>query len=192
MKTILVFIVVALATVAVSAQTPQASQPSPPGLKSEEISWQPTHPIFVADLFPQTSVGSRTRGGVTHPTPLPGNRLSYRGGVTGVVSSGPQYGDNAVWWRASVKVTNESPNKIKSIRMAFVFTDTASGVEDLRIDRRSQKHLKFGKSYVYQKTVKNSRDVRGAKDARLKLEITEVVYEDGTVWRLTDVTGKTQ
>ena len=48
----------------------------------------------------------------------------------------------------------------------------------------------IAKSYVYVKTVKNSRDVRGAKAAQLKLEINEVVYGDGTVWRLTDA-GKT-
>ncbi len=95
MKTILALIVVALANGAVLAQTPQASRPSPPDLKSEEVSWQPVYPAFVmGNLFPQTSSGSFPRAGVSH--------------------------------------------------------------------------------------------------AQLKLEITEVVYGDGTVWRLADVTGKTE
>ncbi|HEX5703633.1 MAG TPA: hypothetical protein VFX97_10580 [Pyrinomonadaceae bacterium] len=193
MKTILALIVVAFATGAVLAQTPQASQPSPPALKSEEVSWQPIYPAFVmGNLFPQTSVGSFPVGGVPHPRPLPGNRLSYRGDSTGALSAGLQYGDDAVWWLASVRITNESPNNIKFIRMAFVFTDPISGGEVLRIDRRSRKRLKPGESYVYLKTVKSSREVRGANGTQLKLEITEVLYGDGTVWRLSDVTGKTE
>lgn len=186
-------LVIALAAATASAQPAPASRANPPGLKSEEISWQPIYPTFVmGNPFQQTSVGSRTPGGVTHPTPLPGNRLSYRGGVTGVVSSALHYGEDALWWRASVRITNDSPNKIKSIRLAFVFTDTASGREVFRINHRTKKRLKFGKSYVYAKTVKNSRVVSGAKGAQLKLEINEVVYGDGTVWRLTDESGKTQ
>jgi hypothetical protein len=192
-KTILALIVVALATGAVLAQTPQAPPVSPPGLKSEEVSWQPVYPAFVmGNLFPQSSAGSVPLGGVPHPRPLPGNRLSYRGDSTGAVSAGLQYGDDALWWLASVRITNESPIKIEFIRMAFVFTDPISGGEVLRIDRRSRKRLKFGESYVYVKTVKSSREVRGAKGAQLKLEITEVVYGDGTVWRRADVTGKTE
>ena len=185
MKTILLLIVIASASIAASAQTPVTVQTDPPQLKAEQVSWEPIYPSFDGgNMFGQGGGGGR--GGRTHPTPLPGNRLSYRSSGPAGASSGRQFGSDAIWWRAAARITNDTPTTIKSIRMAFVFTDANTGAEVLRIMHRSKKRLKSGKSYLYHKTVKSSRAVRNAKGAQLRIEITEVVYRDGTVWRTDD------
>ena len=84
---------------------------------------------------------------------------------------------------ASVTLTNDGPKTVKSVRMDFVFTDPATGAEVNRIRHRSKKRLRPGESALTRKEVMGSKRHRRGDGMQVRAEVTEVVYEDGSVWR---------
>jgi hypothetical protein len=84
---------------------------------------------------------------------------------------------------ASVALTNNGPKTVKSVRMDFVFTDPATGAEMNRIHHRSKKRLRPGESALTRKEVMGSKRHRRGDGTEVSAEVTEVVYEDGSVWR---------
>jgi hypothetical protein len=118
-------------------------------------------------------VGSGPRG--HHPTPFSGNRLRP--------GSGGGSARDGVWRLADVWLTNTGAVAVKSVRLDFVFRDAANGAELLRLSRRNGKRLKPGQTLYYDKVVKRSKRTRRGDGARMSVELTEVVYADGSVWR---------
>lgn len=128
--------------------------------------------------------GGGARGPVAHPTihsSRAGNRLSYTGGAPSSDSARLNFG-GAIWRMASVAMTNTGARKIKSVRLKYVFTDPATGIEVLRIRHRSGKRLSPGQSYVYTKTLNSSKRTRRGDEARMSVEVREAVYAGGSVW----------
>ena len=164
-----------------AGQTAAGARPSPPGLDVSQPSWLNINPAPLGGGFGTPVTGGGYPRALHHPTPLPGNRLSYRGGAVAGQSSQPSASDGM--WRGSfVRVTNTGAVAVKSVRMEFVFTDPADGAEVLRVSHRSKKRLKPGDDYEYRKTVRRNARTRRGDGARMSVELTEVVYADGTVW----------
>lgn len=87
------------------------------------------------------------------------------------------------WRAASVELTNSGPKEIRRVRLDFVFTDEQSGAEVLRLSLRSGKRLRAGETALLMKEVKGSAKNRRGDGARLSVELKEVVYADGSLWR---------
>jgi hypothetical protein len=84
---------------------------------------------------------------------------------------------------ASVAMTNEGAKTVKSVRLDFVFKDPATGAEVNRIHHRSKKRLRPGESASTRKEVMGSARHSRGDGMQVSAEVTEVVYEDGSVWR---------
>ena len=104
---------------------------------------------------------------------LPRPAATYSGS-----GSGPK-----VFRHASVALTNDGAKTVKSVRLDFVFTDPATGAEVNRIHHRSRKRLRPGENAVTQKEVMGSKRHARGDGMQLSVEVTEVVYEDGSSWR---------
>lgn len=93
----------------------------------------------------------------------------------------PGYGVRAM----SVTLTNTGPLPVASIRLAFVFSDPETGEEWFRYKVRSKKRLLPGESMLIEKaaTATLGSPPRDGLAAR-RVVITEVIYSDGSVWRL--------
>ena len=184
MKAFLTLVLLAATPLAVAAQSSGGAPPqAPPGLSLEKPNWELVPVYFFWN-------GSGGDSGPIHPTPTsrgpsiypqPGNFLSYRSRGGGGGSS-LTWGD-ALWRRATVRMTNSGPRTVKRVRMEFVFNDPSTGEELLRIRHASIKRLRPGKSFLHQKTVKASQSTRRGDGATIRVELTEVRYADGTVWR---------
>lgn len=98
-------------------------------------------------------------------------------------SSGPTGGGPKVFRHASVALTNDGAKTVKSVRLDFVFTDPATGAEVNRIHHRSKKRLRPGENAVTQKEVMASKRHARGDGMQLSVEVTEVVYADGSIWR---------
>jgi hypothetical protein len=175
MRVTLFLLLLAATPCAASAQTVGGAPPAPAGLILEKPEWAVIHAIFFG-----TGGGGGPSGPAIHPTPGPGNQLNYS----------PNYGGGStlttgadLWRRATVRMTNAGPLVVKSVTMNFVFIDPATGAEVLRVRHRSRKRLSAGKTFLHQKTVKRSQRTRRGDGALMSVELTEVVYADGTVWR---------
>jgi hypothetical protein len=180
MKRTLLILLFLASPAAVSAQTgPAGVPPSPPGLRLDELKWVPAAPI---------SYDSGGGGPAAHPTvstDRTGSRvIGYRGGAFGPGSGLTQHYDS-IWRTASVRATNTGTVAIKYLRLDYVFTDPATGAEVLRVKQvgTRRKGIKPGKSRVYWETMNGSKRVRRGDDARMSVEVREVVYADKTVWR---------
>ena len=185
MKAFLTLVLLAATPLAVAAQSSGGAPPqAPPGLTLEKPNWELVHVYFFGN-------GSGGDSGPIHPTPTsrgpsiypqPGNFLRYSSGRRGGGRDNPSQGD-ALWRRATVRMTNNGARSVKRVEMEFVFNDTSTGEELLRIRHASIKRLRPGKSFLHQKTVKASQSTRRGDGATLRVELTEVRYADGTVWR---------
>lgn len=98
-------------------------------------------------------------------------------------SPGPSGRGAKAFRHASVALTNDGAKAVKSVRLDFVFTDPATGAEVNRIHHRSKKRLRPGQNAVTQKEVMGSKRHARGDGMQLSVEVTEVVYEDGSTWR---------
>ena len=98
-------------------------------------------------------------------------------------SSGSTGGGAKVFRHASVAVTNAGAKTVRSVRLDFVFTDHATGAEVNRIHHRSRKRLRPGENASTQKEVIGSKRHARGDGMQLSVEVTEVVYADGSIWR---------
>ena len=105
------------------------------------------------------------------------------------IAGGDGHGDQGFvvrdggWRAASVKLTNTGAKGIKRVHFDFVFTYPQTGVEVLRLAVRSPKRLRAGQTRLFRKEVKASKTNRRGDGARLSVEVKEIVYADGSVWR---------
>lgn len=83
---------------------------------------------------------------------------------------------------ASVTLTNDGAKTVESVRLDFVFTDPATGAEVNRIHHRSKKRLRPGEAATTKKEVMASSRHKRGDGAAVSVEVTEVVYADGTAW----------
>lgn len=182
-----VFLFLLLLAAAPAAASAQVSANTPAGLKLEGAEWEPIRPVIFLGLG--GGGGGGASGPAVHPTatssalsvaPSGGHNLSYPAAGTGGGGSG-SYKD--IFRRATVRMTNAGPLAVKRVQMYFVFQDPQTGEEVLRIRHASRKRLRPGKTFLHQKTVKTSPRMRRGDGARLRVELAEVVYADGTVWR---------
>ena len=179
MKVVLSLLLLAAAPLVAAAQTAGGAPPAPPGLTLEKPEWKVIPVYFVG-----TGGDGGPSGPAIHPNPRPGNRLSYPRGYSyrGGSVSGPSTGED-LWRRAIVRMTNTGTRSVKLVRMDFVFEDKVTGAELLRIRHASKKRLRPGKTFLHQKTVRRSPLTRRGDGARIRVELAEVVYADGTVWK---------
>ena len=84
---------------------------------------------------------------------------------------------------ASVAVTNTGTQTVKSLRLEFVFTDPLTGAEVLRVKPRKQRDLRPGATKIFDETLNASARNKRADAAVLSIELTQIVYADGTVWQ---------
>lgn len=185
MKRVLCLLVLFIAPVAASAQTPPVANAQPPGLTLDEPKWDDIH-VYSRVLFGDFTY---TGGGPgphpvvnNNPPPnrvrhIPENRFNWSPGSN---SSGPRY--LGQFRAASVSLTNTGARAVKTVRLEFVFTDPSTGAEVLRLRHRTTKKLKPGITKLIRKEVRASRRTKRGDDARLSVEVTEIVYADGTVW----------
>ena len=193
-KLLLVLALVNATAFFAAAQTPQAATEPPPahGLTLGSPDWTSLG-VTAAPVGPvggQGRGGGGVRGG-RHGNPYSAdyqphmqqalaNALPRAAAAT---SSGPVSGGPKVFRHASVALTNDGAKTVKSVRLDFVFTDPATGAEVNRIHHRSKKHLRPGESAVTRKEVMGSKRHARGDGMQLSVEVTEVVYEDGSVWR---------
>ncbi|HWS86484.1 MAG TPA: hypothetical protein VN282_05955 [Pyrinomonadaceae bacterium] len=158
---------------------------APAGLTLEKPDWAPIHAIFFG-----SGGGGGASGPAIHPTPTsrgpsvypqPGNYLRYSSRGAGGGGSNTQGAD--LWRRATVRLTNDGPRTVKRVWMEFVFQDPSTGEESLRVRHASRKRLSPGKTFIHIKTVKTTQQTRRGDGARMCVELREVTYSDGTVWR---------
>ena len=187
MKKLLLLLTLLLATpLATAGQVCGGAPPrAPAGLTLAKPDWAPIRATFFGGGYG----GGGASGPAIHPTPTsrgpsvypqPGNYLRYpsRGGGGG----GNTPGDD-LWRRATVRLTNDGPLAVKRVRMEFVFQDASTGAELLRVRHASRKRLGPGKTFLHIKTVKTTQQTRRGDGARMCVELREVTYSDGTVWR---------
>lgn len=111
------------------------------------------------------------------------NASGFAGGDGGRGDQGyVVYGEGS-WRAASVKLTNTGAKGIKRVHFDFVFTYPQTGAEVLRLAVRSPKRLRAGQTRLFRKEVKGSKTNRRGDGARLSVEVKEIVYADGSVWR---------
>lgn len=192
-KLLLVFALVNATAFAAAAQTPQAATEPPPahGLTLGSPDWTSLG-VTAAPVGPvggQGRGGGRVRGGrygnpysadyQPHMQQALANALPR----PAATSSGSTGGGAKVFRHASVALTNDGAKTVKSVRLDFVFTDPATGAEVNRIHHRSKKRLRPGENALTQKEVLGSKRHARGDGMRLSVEVTEVVYEDGSVWR---------
>ena|ERR1044071_9455058 len=184
-KLLLLFALANAFALAASAQTPQAPPtPDGPGLTLGRPDWSS---VSVNVTSVSTAGGGRGGGGY-------GNRYSvdYQPHMaqalanaypSSTVSSSSSVGGARRLRHASVALTNDGAKTVKSVRMDFVFTDPSTGAEVNRIHHRSRKTLRPGESATTTKEVMGSARHRRGDGMQLSVELTEVVYADGSVWR---------
>ena len=175
MRVILSLLLLAAAPLAASAQAAGGAPPAPAGLTISDAVWEPSYPTFSSHML-----GEGPRGPAIHPTPRAGNTLSY--GPSGAGDAGIR-GPDAIWRHYSVKLTNTGTLSIRKVKFDFVFHDPATGEEVLRLGNSIGRRLRPGKTRVYHNSVESTRRTRRGDGARLSVEVTEVVYADGSVWR---------
>ena len=154
------------------AAAPLAAYAQEAGLTFTDVVWEPSYPIFYA-----------TGEGRSVPTPRAGNRLSYSAPRPVTSALHNMRGPDAIWRYSSVKLTNTGTLSIRKAKFDFVFHDPATGEEVLRLGNYIGRRLRPGKTRVYHNTVKSTRRTRRGDGARLSVELREVVYADGSVWR---------
>lgn len=181
MKVFLSLVLLAAAPLAAAAQSAGNTRPAPPGLVVEESEWFRDHPTFFTPGIGWTGP-SGASGPAIHPTPKPGNVLSYPRPGTGGGGS-PVQGPDATWRRAQVKLKNAGALAIKKVQMDFVFNDPKTGEELLRLPYSSRQRLKPGRSNFYYMTMNRSKRTRRGDGARMSVEFTKVVYADGSTWK---------
>jgi hypothetical protein len=177
MRVVWSLLLLAAASLVAAAQTGGGAPPAPAGLTLEKPEWGVIHATFYG-----TGGGGGPSGPAIHPRPMPGNQLSYSSSYRGGGVFGPSTGED-LWRRATVRMTNAGTRSVKLVRMDFVFQDPVTGEELLRIRHASRKRLRPGKTFLHQKTVRRSPLTRRGDGARMSVELTEVVYADGSVWR---------
>ena len=109
--------------------------------------------------------------------------LMYQNARPDNTTTAPRMSRPGGFRRASVAVTNDGAKAVKSVRLDFVFTDPATGAEVNRIHHRSKKTLRPGETAGTTKEVIGSARHRRGDGMEVSVEVTEVVYEDGSVWR---------
>jgi hypothetical protein len=185
MKKVLCLLLLFAAPLAASAQTPpRVADTPPPGLSLDAPKWE--------DIFVQTGMlfGDFTytgRGPSPHPT-INYNRPAHvarhvpEAGLSWSPNSdGPRYVGQ--FRAASVSLTNTNARTVKAVRLEFVFTDPSNGAEVLRLRHRTTKRLGPGVTKLIRKEFRAHRRARRGDGARLCVEVTEIVYADGTSWR---------
>lgn len=191
MKNLLCLLALAAATAATAAAQnyPQSHSQLPTGLTVGETAWT-VIPLY---FFNASGIAGGGGGGgriassrdpavPTHvANAIADARSSFgdggRGGQGYVV-----YGKGG-WRAASVKLTNTGAKGIKRVHFDFVFTYPQTGAEVLRLAVRSPKRLRAGQTRLFRKEVKASKTNRRGDGARLSVEVKEIVYADGSVWR---------
>jgi hypothetical protein len=89
-------------------------------------------------------------------------------------------------YKMSATVTNTGSRTIESVRLAFVFSDPATGEEWFRYQVHSKKRLGPGENRELTKAATAKTAVKGVlrEEAAVKnAVITEIKYSDGSVWR---------
>lgn len=180
-KLICLSVLLASATVA-SAQGPAGVVAPTPAVVAGEPAWAvvpvnaaPGNPYSVGGRRssfgrrPDSSQPQHVRAAVAqaYPRPAPaGSKVSF-----------------PAWRAASVELTNAGAREVKRISLDFVFRDAPGGGEVLRLPLRAGRRLRAGERAVLKKTVKGTARHRRGDGAHLAVEIREVVYADGTLWR---------
>jgi hypothetical protein len=191
-KLLLVLALVNATAFAAAAQTPQAATETPPahGLTLGSPDWT----SVAVTAAPGGAVGGQSGGGgrggrygnrasadyqphmqqalanayaTAYPRPAPSSSMGLARPLR----------------HASVALTNDGAKTVKSVRLDFVFTDPATGAEVNRIHHRSKKRLRPGESAPTTKEVMGSPRHRRGDGMNVSVEVTEVVYDDGSVWR---------
>ena len=181
MKRLFCLLTLALCAGAATAQTlTGAAAPEEPGLKIENPRWADVHLRFTGfgDITPPLVGGPGRRTRVDSPRPGATNAAAYHPPTT---LNANRF--SGAFRMASVAVTNTGTQTVKSLRLEFVFTDPATGAEVLRVGLRKQRDLRPGATRILDKTLNASARNKRADAAVLGIELTEVVYADGTVWR---------
>jgi hypothetical protein len=185
MKKVLCLLMLLTTPAAASAQAARGADAQPPGLTLAEPKWDDIHVSFTGfGSFETSSPGPRVHPSINNNRPwqhvpryIPQSHLSWS------PNSNLRFGGSNFFRAASVSLTNTGAHNVKAVRLEFVFTDPATGAEVLRLRHRTTKKLKPGFSKLIRKEVRASRRIRRADGALLSVEVTEVVYSDGTSWR---------
>lgn len=195
MKTILLILILGTASLCAVAQTSttDSSQTLPDNISVEHARWAPLYlrSLSSFNLAPAL-VGSVNRSSGRHPNPdtnrnlnhnVPSNRATHLPATNNLESSLKTSPADSPWRQVSVVLTNKGAIAIKSVRFDFVFTDRVTGAEVLRIDAHSKKRIKPGRSHDFAKQMKATKKNRKADDAKLLVELKEIKYSDGSIWR---------
>ena len=181
-KLLLVLALVNVTAFAAAAQTPQAAPPPAHGLTLGSPDWT----SVVVTAVPVGAVGGPGGGGMGQ-TYNHGDRQPHMEQALGNARPRTAPPQAKSWPRglrhASVALTNDGAKTVKSVRLDFVFTDPATGAEVNRIHHRSKKLLRLGQSVMTQKEVMSSKRHARGDGMAVSVEVTEVVYEDGSTWR---------
>ena len=175
----------AAATLAAPAQTPHGPPPAH-GLTLAAPGWDVRDSASFSTISFGGGGGGRWRGS-SH------SRADYQPHMrqalaNAYASAYPRPAPPAKRWprafrHASVTLTNGGAKTVESVRMDFVFKDPATGAEVNRIRHRSRKRLRPGETATTRKEVMASARHRRGDGMALNVEVTEVVYADGTAWR---------
>jgi hypothetical protein len=194
LKKVLCLLILFAAPLAASAQTPGVADPppqvtdsQPPGLTLAEPKWEVMPVSFTG--FGDFGNSGGGGGPSVHPT-INYNRPAHvarhipANGLNWSPNSGRKLSGGSNFFRAaSVSLTNTGALPIKAVRLEFVFTDPSNGAEVLRLKHRTTKKLKPGVTKLIRKEARANRRVRRGDDASMSVEVTEIVYADGTKWR---------
>lgn len=181
MKRVFGFLLLILSASAASAQTQAVAGDHPPGVKIDEPQWVGVPATFTGfgDLTPSLVGGPGQRNQVNAVRPV-GRNSGYNPPST---LNAKRYHSGLVFRMASVSVTNVGPQTVKSLRLEIVFKDPTTGVEVMRFRPRKRTNIRPGATKVFGDTVNASKRNKRGDGAALSIEVKEVVYSDGTVWR---------
>lgn len=181
-KLLTLVIVLAAASVAAAQGSPPPAAPPPAGLTVGPPVWSEI-PVTYTPGNPYSSGGGVRPGAFRNDPSRPAH---VRVAVAQATPRATGHGSRSSlpsWREASVALTNAGAKEVRSVRLDFVFADGPGGAEVLRLGLSARKRLRAGETKTLKKTVRGTAANRRGDGAHASVEIREVVYADGSVWR---------